>query len=141
MTIIYASRVGSHPMPHISPPSSSTPPIPDSRLPSSSPPPMPDSLPPSPPGSDDEASDNDFATHYLLPLEGEEEFMGLPPRSRRARDNDDVRGFAAAAQSRRGSNAPSSVDVQAPSSAAEGSTSRASDSVRSSLADVPPAFR
>eukprot|EP00965_Chrysotila_dentata_P030629 1019874-Pleurochrysis_carterae.AAC.2 len=29
----------------------------------------------------------------------------------------------------------------APSSAAEGSTSRASDSVRSSLADVPPAFR
>eukprot|EP00965_Chrysotila_dentata_P149168 4926497-Pleurochrysis_carterae.AAC.1 len=128
MTFIYTSRIASQPMP-------------DSLSPSSSPPPMPESLPPSPPGSDDEASDNDFAAHYLKPSEGEEELMGFPPRSRRARDNDDVRGFAAAAQSRRGSDTPSSVDVQAPSSAAEGSTSRASDSVRSSLADVPPAFR
>eukprot|EP00965_Chrysotila_dentata_P005750 189823-Pleurochrysis_carterae.AAC.1 len=67
--------------------------------------------------------------------------MGFPQLSRRARDNDDVRGFAAAAQSRPGSNTPSSVDMQAPSSAAEGSTSRASDSVLSSLTDVPPAFR
>eukprot|EP00965_Chrysotila_dentata_P045623 1515443-Pleurochrysis_carterae.AAC.1 len=128
-------------MPHISSPSSSTPPMPDSRSSSSLPPPMPDSLPPSPPGSDDEASERDFATHYFLPSEGEEEFMGITPRSRRAKENDDGRGFAAAAQSRRGSNTPSSVEVQAPSSAAEGSTSRASDSVRSSLADVPPAFR
>eukprot|EP00965_Chrysotila_dentata_P156750 5179109-Pleurochrysis_carterae.AAC.2 len=103
---------------------------------------IPGSLPPSPPGSDDEASDNDFAAHYPQPSEGEEEFMGFQPdRSRKARDNDDVRRFTAAAQARRGSNTPSFVDVQAPSSAVEGSTSRASDSVRSSLADVPPAFR
>eukprot|EP00965_Chrysotila_dentata_P149942 4951904-Pleurochrysis_carterae.AAC.1 len=141
MTFIYASRVPSQPMPDFSSPSSLPSPMLDFSSLSSSPSPIPDSLPPSPPGRDDEASDNDFATHYLQPSEGEEEFMGLPPRSRRARDNDDVRGFAAAAQSRRGSNTPSSVDVQAPSLAAEGSTSRASDSVRSSLADVPPASR
>eukprot|EP00965_Chrysotila_dentata_P045849 1523853-Pleurochrysis_carterae.AAC.1 len=44
--------------------------------------------------------------------------MGFPPRSRRAMDEPDERGFAAAARSRRDSNTPSSVDVQAPSSAA-----------------------
>eukprot|EP00965_Chrysotila_dentata_P074583 2463334-Pleurochrysis_carterae.AAC.1 len=123
--------------------SSSTPPMSEPRSSSSSPnPDSPlDSPPPSPPGSDDEAPDDAFAAHYLQPSEGKGELFGLPPRSRRANYGADERGFAAAARPRRDSNTPSSVDAQAPSSAAEGSTSRALDSVRSSLADVPPAFR
>eukprot|EP00965_Chrysotila_dentata_P076639 2530383-Pleurochrysis_carterae.AAC.1 len=59
--------------------SSSSAPNPESQSSSSSP--NPYSLPSSPPGSDDEAPDDDFAAHYLLPSEGEEKLMGFPPRS------------------------------------------------------------
>eukprot|EP00965_Chrysotila_dentata_P131137 4334657-Pleurochrysis_carterae.AAC.2 len=57
---------------------------------------VPESLLPSPPGSDDDESNNNFAAQYLQPSAGDEEFMGTrQDRSCRARDNDEVRGFAA----------------------------------------------